>query len=184
NLTARKYQHVALLYDNYLDPVRTQSFVGRAYVSRRPHLCRYDLDLHRLACSLDFLPLGMGLWIGHIVQQSNARGAGPAFTRKLELLCGKAGSVRSYSRHIAGWPGVVFGEAKENRIGESTDNDGDLGGRFCGGNGFESCPRQNDVRSTFHHLCCNLGQPIRMKIGHCISHVEVPTLDIAKLSHA
>src|SRR5215813_3692400 len=184
NLTARGYQRVALLHDDDLNPARTQSFVCRAYISRRPHLCRYDPDLQRLSCSLDLLPLRVGLWIGHIVQQPDARRAGDDFTRKLELLCRQALYIGSYSRHIAGGPGVVFSEAKENWISERGNYDWDLVGRLFESNRLDGCPSEDDIWFELNQFCCKSGQTLRMKIRIPVNHFKIPTFHVTKFSHA
>jgi hypothetical protein len=71
----------------HLDAARRQGFVCRSDVARGPHLRRHDFDLQLLSCGLDLSPLGMSLWIVHIVHQSNPRRSGDNLARKLKLLC-------------------------------------------------------------------------------------------------
>ena len=144
----------------------------------------YDPGLHRPSCRLDLLPLRVGLWIGHIIQQPDARGAGDDFTRKLELFCRQALYVRSYARHIAGWPGVVFSEAKENRIGERGDNDWNLVGRLFEGNGLEGCRYDDDIWIELNQFYCKSGQTLRMEIRKPVNDFKIPTFRIMKFSHA
>src|SRR5262245_45651732 len=92
------------------------------------------------------------------------RPSGDDFTRKLELLCRHALYVRSYSRHIAGWPGVVFGKAKENWIGERSDNDWNLVGRLFEGNRLEGCRYNDDIWIELNQFYGKSGQTLRMEI--------------------
>src|SRR5215471_15912897 len=82
---ACKYKHATLLDDHRPDSGRGQSLVRRVDIGGGPHLRRHDLDLQAPSCGLDLLPLWMRLGIDDVVDQSNPRGAGDKFARKLQL---------------------------------------------------------------------------------------------------
>jgi hypothetical protein len=104
----------------------------------------------------------VSLWISHIIQQSDARRAGDDFSGKLELFCRQTFYLRSYSRHIAGGPGVVCSEAKENWIGERANNNWNFVGCLFEGNRINRCllallPKfcfaATSIRQLFNFCC-------------------------------